>query len=59
MTTENTQLSTWLPPDEAAALRQIAKAHRRSVSQMLREGVLLLIEREEGAAYVAALTPTK
>ncbi len=46
MTTENVQLSTWLPPDEAAAVRDIAKAHRRSVSQMIREAVVALIAKE-------------
>jgi len=50
MATENEQLSTWLPPDEAQALRELAKRERRSVSQMIRLAVLALLEAEQAAA---------
>ena len=50
MATENEQLSTWLPPDEAAALRELAKKERRSVSQMIREAVLALLDGQKAAA---------
>jgi len=40
--TENVQLSTWLPPEDAEAIRELARREHRSVSQMI---YLLLIER--------------
>ena len=46
MTTENEQLSTWLPQDEALALRELAKRERRSVSQMIRLAIIALISKE-------------
>ncbi len=50
MATENEQLSTWLPPAEAQALRALAKREQRSVSQMIRLAVLARLALESKAA---------
>lgn len=50
MATENEQLSTWLPPDEAQALRMLATAAHRSVSLMIRLIILDHLKRNGAVA---------
>jgi len=40
MATENKQLSTWMPPNEAEAVRALANREHRTVSQVLRLAAL-------------------
>ncbi len=56
MAEQNEQLSTWLPRDEAEALRDLARRHQRSVSQMIRIAVIAfqVAEQESKPAEVIA-----